>query len=191
MMRTARTLSGVMILCAAAWLNACGGSGGAPSDPPAGQPQPPVTGPEAPAYTVGGVLSGLGPGNSLVLALVNSQAVPLHTAVLAADGSYRSGPVPAGTAYRLQIQVQPVGQSCTIANAEGVVSGDVANIRVECAVNRYAVGGTIAGSNAKVILRNVANGEMLAVPGNGGFSFAQPVVHGGTYAVDVADSAIV
>ena len=111
--RTLHGLARTWLLGAALVLSACGGGGGGGGDeaPPAGTT----------TFRVGGQLAGLGVGKTVVIADASGPS-----AAVSANGSY-SLQLPAGTAYSLRIQSQPVGQTCTLTNPSGTVSADVNN----------------------------------------------------------------
>src|SRR5512135_3285396 len=95
-------------------LSACGGGGGGGTG-------------GAATYTIGGSVSGL--NGSMVLQ--DNGADNLTVAV--------NGPFTFPTAvaynkpYAVSIQSQPIAQYCTLANAGGTVSGNVANVALACA----------------------------------------------------------
>jgi hypothetical protein len=99
---------------------ALGGAGGQP----AGDASPTTT------VTVGGTLSGMGPGKSLVLQ--NNGANPL---TLTANGTY-SFSVSINTGYSIAVRTQPTAQTCIVMNGSGTVgTSDVTNIFVTCPSN--------------------------------------------------------
>ncbi len=81
-------------------------------------------------YTVSGTLSGLASGKHLVLQ--NNNADDL---TLSADGSFTFATKLAdGAAYSVTVKTQPPGQTCTVTNGSGAISGaDVSNVEVSCA----------------------------------------------------------
>jgi large repetitive protein len=132
-------------------------------------------------YTVGGTVSGLlGAG----LVLQNNGGDDLAPA---ANGDFTfASPIGSGSPYAVTVKSQPAGQTCSLAGASGTVgSGNVTSVAVNCAANRYLVGGTVSGlSGMGLVLQN--NGaDDLALNANGSFSFATSVVYQGTYAVTV------
>ena len=64
----------------------------------------------------------------------------------------------------------------------GVAGGDVSNVMVTCAINDYAVGGTVSGLAGTVVLQNNA-GDSLILTANGNFAFPTHVTSGGLYQV--------
>ena len=67
-------------------------------------------------------------------------------AVPAGATSFAFPAVPAGTSYDVTVSTQPASQVCTVSNGSGTVgSANVTNVTVNCAAQRYTVGGTITG----------------------------------------------
>ena len=88
-------------------------------------------------YTVGGTASGV--KRSLVLANGSEQLT------VSSDGSF-TFPTSAisGSSYSVTVVTQPVGQSCTVTNGSGAISGaNVTNVSVACTDVPYAIGGSI------------------------------------------------
>ena len=56
---------------------------------------------------------------------------------------------------------------------------------VNCAVNTYAVGGSVSGLVGTGLLLENNAGDDLSVTGNGSFAFATPIASGGTFSVSV------
>ncbi|MBC7976851.1 MAG: hypothetical protein H7138_17895 [Myxococcales bacterium] len=76
-------------------------------------------------------------------------------------------------------------QTCTVAGGTGTVgSAAVTSVVVNCATNRFLVGGTISGLAGTVTLQNNA-GDDLPLTANGTFAFATPLLSGATYNVTV------
>jgi FG-GAP repeat len=160
-------------LCMVAVLAACGGGG----DDPAAGPPPSIS------YPVGGTLSGLGAGKTVVVAQAGGAS-----ASLTANGPY-SLMLPAGSAYDLRIQTQPQDQTCMVANGTGTVAAEVRNIAVNCTDNpaAFKVSGMLTGlpTGQSVVLALDASGVVQETQAsvNGRFEFGQPVA--GTYSVSV------
>ena len=83
----------------------------------------------ATSYSVGGTVSGLSAGSSIVL-----QDNSFNTATVSSNGSYIfSTALANGTHYTVSIQRQPNNLNCSVANGTGTLSGaDVANVNVTC-----------------------------------------------------------
>ena len=133
-------------------------------------------------FTVGGTLSGLGAGDSLVLQ--NNGGDDLS---LSADGSFAfATPRASGAAYHVTVlsQAGPTTQTCSVSSGAGAVgSGNVTTVAINCEANTFTIGGTVTGlSGAGLVLQNNA-GESVTVAQNGSFSFATPIASGGAYSV--------
>jgi hypothetical protein len=139
-------------------------------------PPPPTT------YMVGGQVVGL----SGSVTLQNQGADDL---VLTADGAFTfSTAVPDGDNYAVTVAAQPPGQTCTVSNGAGTISGaDVTDVTVTCVddvVPTYSVGGAVTGLSGTVVLQN--NGaDDVSVSADGAFAFATELADGSSYAVTV------
>jgi hypothetical protein len=80
-------------------------------------------------YTVGGTISGLHGGTSLVLQ--NNGADDLSAV---ADGPFTfATALASGSTYKVTVHIQPWGQECLVTNASGTIAGaDVTNVNVSC-----------------------------------------------------------
>ena len=78
--------------------------------------------------TIGGTVTGLGPGTSVTLS--NGDVL----LPIALNGAFAfPGLVPAGTPYNVTIATQPAGEVCTLSNATGtVVQGQPTQVAVTC-----------------------------------------------------------
>ncbi|HET7810643.1 MAG TPA: hypothetical protein VFL16_08705 [Steroidobacteraceae bacterium] len=168
MLRFVRVGRGLTALAVMA-LAGCGGGGGGGGDDP---------GPGTPTYSVAGTTTGL--TGSVVLRLNGAG----DTTVSGASFTFASR-LTAGSNYTVTIQAQPVGQTCTLANATGTMpAGNVTNVAVTCANNNYSLGGNVTGLDGSVVLRlNGAND--LTINGNGAYTFGTQLAHGTAYTVTV------
>lgn len=155
-------------------LAACGDGGGGGHGPS----------PTAPHYTVGGSVSGL--TGTLVLRNNGGDDRTLTTnggfvfATTLADGSL----------YNVTIAGQPAGQTCSISNGSGMVSGaNTTNIGITCTINpgatTWTIGGTVNTLAGTLKLRN-NNGNETTVTASGAFTFSGPVNDGGNYSVTIS-----
>jgi len=161
-------------LAAACLLAACGGGDDGDGTPP----------PTGGAYTVGGTLAGLAAGKTLVL-----QNNGENDLSLTANGSFQfTTLLDSGVAYAVTVKSQPAGQRCTVAQGTGRATDHVRNVQVGCEnlpAATYTVGGTVSGlAGGTLVLQNGGRDD-LQVTGNGGFTFATPLVGGAPYAVTV------
>ena len=136
-------------------------------------------------FTVGGNVSGLAAGNSVVLR--NNGG---NNLTVAANGAFTfSTALPDQSAYAVTVFTQPTtpNQTCVVTNGSGNLAGaNVSNVTVTCTTTTYTVGGTVAGLAAgnNVVLRN-NGGNDLNVAANGAFTFTTPVADGAAFAVTV------
>ena len=136
-------------------------------------------------YIVGGSVTGLGSGKSLVIKNNGSDTTNVNS-----NGNfYFPTELISGSGYSVTIETQPFGQLCTVANGSGVVSGAaVNNVSISCSnISIFSVGGNLSGlaSGKSVILRNNGS-DTLILNANGGFTFSTPLSLGANYSVGVA-----
>src|SRR5436309_546234 len=131
-------------------------------------------------FTVGGTVSGHN-GTGLTLRLNGTTNL-----AVAGNGSSSFGAIADGTAYSVTVFVQPLNQSCTVANASGTLAGaNVTNVTVTCTTNTHTIGGTVGGlSGTGLVLQN-NGGDNLTVLANGTFTFSTAIASGSPYAVTV------
>ena len=136
-------------------------------------------------YTVGGLLTGLVPGDNLVL-----QNNGGDNLTLAVDGAFAFGtPVDFGDTYRITVLAQPTApsESCTVKNDSGTMpSKNINNLIVTCSVNTFSVGGSVSGlfPGQTVVLQNNAADD-LTVTADGNFVFSAQA-DGSSYSISVA-----
>lgn len=139
--------------------------------------------PPASTYTLGGSVSGLIGGTSVVLQ--NSGG---NNTTISANGNFQFSTRLGGyTPYAVTVLTQPTGQTCAVSFANGTVTeADVANVQVACTPQTYTVSGTVSGlaSGARVTLQN-NGGNSTPVGTNGSFMFATPVPFNSAYSVTV------
>ncbi|WP_157948308.1 hypothetical protein [Pulveribacter suum] len=82
-----------------------------------------------PRYLVGGQVAGLQQGT---LVLHNNGGDALRIAAGSTDFSFPTL-LEAGQPYAVTVASQPAGQSCAVTSGNGVVQGDVRDVRVQCA----------------------------------------------------------
>lgn len=122
--------------------------------------------------TVGGVLSGLTQGGTVVL--VNNGGDPL---ILKSNGAFTfSKALASGRAYDVTLTEKPKDEVCTVGNGSGSADLDVTDVEVNC-FTTHPVGGTVSGlllNETLILLDN--SGDPLRVmrtklDGNKPFSF--------------------
>jgi hypothetical protein len=135
------------------------------------------------SYSIGGTLSGLGDGKSVVLQ--NNGGDDL---TLSANGGFSfATALGGGNVYDVTVLTQPADQTCTVGNGTGTLFGlNVTDVAVSCVTVSRSIGGSVSGldSGKSVILQN-NGGDDLTVSANGGFSFATALLSGSTYNVTV------
>jgi hypothetical protein len=134
-------------------------------------------------YTVGGNVSGL-TGSGLVLTLnAGAQTLPVS-----ANGSFTFPlALTNGANYTVIVGTQPAGQSCSVANGTGQVSGaNVTGVVVTCVTPTFVVGGTVSGLTGTGLVLSLNDGaQSLPVSANGVFAFPTALANGAAYAVTV------
>ena len=139
-------------------------------------------------FTVGGTITGLATGASVVLQ--DSGGDPLTLTAPVAGGTFTfAATVASGATYTVSVLTQPgsPAQTCAVTGGTGsVTNANVTSVVVVCTTNSYTVGGTVTGlaTGDKVVLQD-NGGDTLPVSANGTFTFATSVVSGGTFAVTV------
>jgi hypothetical protein len=133
---------------------------------------------------IGGTLSGLGTGLTVVLSNNGTDNLSL-----AANGSFVfAKQVASGSAYSVAVVTQPLGQTCTVANATGTVNAagsDIDKISVSCTVTS-SVSATVTGlaAGSSVTLSDGVN--TLAFATNGTAAFPGLLAPGANYAVTIS-----
>ncbi|MEP4485994.1 MAG: hypothetical protein ABJ013_10225 [Halioglobus sp.] len=135
--------------------------------------------------TIGGLLTGLVAGDTLILQ--NNAGDDL---TLTADGAFTFvTPVDSGDPYAVTVLTQPVGPSetCTVSNGSGTTpAANVDTVTVTCSLNNYSAGGSISGITAGstvVVQNNGADSRSISADGN--FTFS-PQADGTDYAITVS-----
>jgi 6-phosphogluconolactonase (cycloisomerase 2 family) len=135
-------------------------------------------------FTIGGSLTGLGTGSSLVLQNRGGSNLTLNT-----NGSFTfANAATTGTPYAVTVLTQPAGATCAVSNGTGSVAGaNVTSPAVVCTPNpAFSVGGNVnnlAVGGALVLLNN--GSDETTVFANGSFVFGSAVNSGLPYAVTV------
>ena len=137
-------------------------------------------------YTLGGVLTGLVPGDSVILS--NNGGANL---TLTQDGPFQFGtPLAFNSAYTVSVLTQPAAPSetCVVSNGTGVMPAkDVASVAVTCTVNTFSVGGSLSGLAAGTSVTLSNNGaDPVTLTGDGAFTFPIALADGSNYAVSVS-----
>lgn len=130
-------------------------------------------------FDVGGNVSGL----TGTLILENNGG---NDETITINGSYTfDTSINDGDTYAVTIEVQPAGQTCSVFNDSGTVSGaDITNVDIVCLDNEYSIGGTVAGLTGTVVLQNNA-GDDETILADGVYTFDTEVPESGAYLVTV------
>jgi hypothetical protein len=135
---------------------------------------------------VGGTVSGLSTGNSVVLQNNGTESL-----TVSANGAFQFvNGLDSGDAFSVVVLTQPTGQTCTVGGGTGTIdtsSDDVTSVAVSCGTTA-SLGGTVTGlsgtGTTTLVLAN--NGaSLLAISGNGAFSFPGTIAAGTAYNVTV------
>ena len=137
-------------------------------------------------YSIGGSVSGLISGRSIVLEDNGGNA----TTVSSNTTFTFSTKVASGSGYAVSISTQPVGQSCSVSNSSGTVAAaNVTNVGVSCTDNDYNIGVSVSHLTGAGLVLEDNGGDNLPVAANGGSTvtstFATPVASGSPYDVTV------
>jgi hypothetical protein len=163
-----------------------GGVGGNPEagHHPGGEGGSPDVGVAA-KFTIGGMVTGLGLGDSVVL-----QDNLGDDLTVAADGTFTFlTALSSGAIYSVTVSTQPASpaETCTVTSGKGTVAAaDVTGVMVACAPTTYTIGGTVTGletGDSVVLQDNLA--DNLTVATNGSFTFAMPLLTGAAYSATV------
>ena len=136
-----------------------------------------------PTYTVGGTVSGLTSGS---LVLKNNNGDDLTISANSTSFTFAT-PVASGASYTVTAATQPSGLICSVSDGTGTEAiANVTNVTVTCAVNTYAVGGTVSGlaSGTSVVLQ-VNSLNPTTVSANGSFTFSTSLANTTNYVVTV------
>jgi hypothetical protein len=135
----------------------------------------------APAFTIGGNVSGL-TASGLVMAVTAGN----QTKSVSSGASSYVFPTaqPDGSNYIVSVQTQPTGQTCAVDNASGTIAAaNVTDANVTCTTNTYTVTpsvsgghGTITPDTAQIVDYNATPGFTLTA--DAGYHIVTPV--GGT-----------
>jgi predicted SpoU family rRNA methylase len=136
-----------------------------------------------PTFTVGGTVSGLITGASVVLLDNGSDSLTVGT-----NGTFTfKTALASGAAYKVTISTQPNGETCTVSNGTGTVaSANVTNVAVSCTTNAFTIGGTVSGLSSVASVTLLDNGaDSLTVSVSGTFTFKTALAGGASYNVTV------
>jgi uncharacterized repeat protein (TIGR03803 family) len=141
----------------------------------------------AATHTIGGNISGLSSGASVVLLDNGADALTVK-----ANGAFTfAAAIATGSTYAVTVGTSPSGEACSVSNSSGTVgSADIATVSVTCTATAsvtYTIGGSVTGLSSGATLILLDNGgDALTVTANGIFTFRMSVVSGAAYAVTVS-----
>ena len=140
-----------------------------------------------PNRTVGGTLTGLGSGKTVVL---NNNGADAKSITVNGAFTFATA-VASGSNYLVTVATQPAGQTCLVVNGSGTIgSTNINNVAVLCQTTTYTVGGTLSGLGTGQSVVLVNNGtSALTVSADGLFTFATPLAPG-AYAVTVQSQPV-
>lgn len=121
MFRMSRVLTGATIALLAALLSGCNLSINISN----------TSDPSVSSFTVGGTMSGLASGQSVVLQ--NNGGDDL---TVSSDGGFQfATALPTGSSYAVTVRTQPTGQTCQVSNGTGTIgTSNVTNVQVTCTI---------------------------------------------------------
>jgi len=132
-------------------------------------------------HTIGGTVSGLSSGASVVLKDNNADAL-----TVSANGSFTfATPVASGATYAVTVGTQPAGESCQVANGgPAVVTANVTNVAVTCSTTAPATNlvaqRALAQTGLTIALAsNVLQSQVQVISRGGGQSLACRTLDGG------------
>jgi hypothetical protein len=133
--------------------------------------------------SIGGAVSGLGTGFSLIVQDNNGDNL-----TLSANGSFQfpAAIAPLGS-YDVTVLSQPVGQSCQVFNGSGAVdaAGDPVNTVVINCADTTSVAGTVSGLRPGTSVTLSDGYVLLPIASSGAFAFPELLTPGTTYNVTV------
>jgi uncharacterized repeat protein (TIGR03803 family) len=134
-------------------------------------------------YTIGGSVSGLASGTSVVLLDNGGDSI---TVASNTNFTFKTA-ITTGSSYSVSVGTQPANQKCTVSGSSGMVSAaNVAGITVSCAP-AFTIGGTVTGLAAGTSITLQDNGsDATVVSSNGAFTFPTAITAGTQYAVTVS-----
>src|SRR5690606_3538571 len=134
-------------------------------------------------YTVGGSIIGL-TGTGLRLKL--NGGTNYDIAAGATDFTFPDGLLD-GSTYSVTLGANPLGQTCTVSNGSGTISGaDVESVQVECndlPPESHKVGGKVSGLTGTGLVLQINGGEQRTIKFNGTYQFNTGIVTDASYEV--------
>ena len=139
---------------------------------------------KVPTFTIGGTVSGLVAGRSVILLDNGGSAL-----TVAKNGAFTfKTALASGATYKVTVGTQPTGETCAVTSGSGTVGkSNVTSVKVSCTPKTFTIGGTVSGLSSGKSVTLLDNGsDSLTVTANGAFTFAKPVASGSVYKVTVS-----
>lgn len=141
-----------------------GGSGGSPA-----------------GYTISVTVSNLQPGTSVTV-LDDGQ----DSLTVSANGTVAfATSLASGALYSVTVATQPTGQTCTVSQGSGTVSGSNVSVAVTCVAVFYSVSATVTGLTGQGLVLELNGSQDQIVVADGTVTFPSGVMTGAPYAVTV------
>jgi len=143
-----------------------------------------------PSTPLGGTLTGLAPGNSIVLLNTDPNRFLTYEVTLTANGSFVfEERIVANANYKVTILSLPDNpvQECNVVNGEGssLSLTEVTSVEVKCVPLGFTVSGTVTGLEGEGLELQINGGDNLAVNANGNFMFGVGLDDGAAYDVSI------
>lgn len=135
-------------------------------------------------YTIGGTVSGLASGTSVVLLDNGGDSIT----VKANTPFTFPTAIAVGLQYSVSVGTQPASQMCSVSAGSGTVgSANITSVSVSCAPLTFTIGGTLTGlaAGASITLQD-DGGDAITVSSNAGFTFPTAITTGGQYNVTIS-----
>src|SRR5579862_5696386 len=159
-MRTIQTLAKTVVVAALLIvLTSCSGSPGG-SGSGSGNGNGNGNGGGSGTFTIGGTVSGL-KGSGLVL-----QDNGGDNLTITENGAFTfATAIASGDAYKVTVLTQPTNpvETCSVGNAAGTATANVASVKVTCAVGTLSVGGTVSGLAGTGLVLQDNGGDSLTI----------------------------
>lgn len=82
-------------------------------------------------YSVGGTVSGQSDGNLKIKNTVDSNSESLNIGSSASSFTFNTK-LTSGKSYAVTVTTSPSGQTCSVSNGTGTISGNVTNVAITC-----------------------------------------------------------
>lgn len=141
------------------------------------------------SYFIGGTVTGLQAGNSLIIKNGNSSQQISSNGLYVFDEA-----VIDARDYQVSVEQQPTSpsQTCVISNPSGTIAGeDVTNIDINCTTNSFQVQVKVTGlvpTNQLTLQNN--SGDDLQINGNGLWTFSQSLLDLSHYQVSLLSAPV-